>query len=264
MNRIKQQTSSVICRTAAGFFIKKAVAVLACILAVGLVGRSQKQIAVMQQSWLGVVQQVRLSERWGALADVQYRTSDHWTQGSNFLLSRVGATWHGQQQLQLSAGYGFVYFFGQNHQPGRNEHRLWQQVQWGSSWHKARLTQRVRLEERWREQLPANLVKTNFYQYQWRAGTQLQLAYPLTERKGRAASLVVAEELMCNLGKSVRFNTFDQNRLSAGLQLQLGSKHQLQATYMRIFQQLASGSQYRLIHCARVFYTHNLDLRHKS
>lgn len=220
----------------------------------------------MQQSWLGVVQQVRLSNRWGLMADAQYRTVRHWTKGNNFLLSRLGATWYGANQLQVSSGYAFQHLFAQNGIRQRKEHRLWQQVQWANSWNKARLQQRLRLEERWREQLSSNVQKAHAYQYQWRASMQLQLAYPLSRKASGpgATSLLVAEEALFNLGKAVEYNPFDQNRISAGFQVQVGKQDQLQATYMRIYQQLAAGSLYRQIHCARIFYTHTIDLRQKS
>lgn len=248
----------------AGFFIKF-IFTTCWLLTVWLGCSAQKKVAVLQQSWLGAVQQVRLSQRWGVMADIQYRTVNHWVTGNNFVLSRLGATWYGPGQLQVSGGYGYVYTFGQNRLPARNEHRLWQQVQWGSNGHKGRLLNRLRLEERWREQPGLNAVKISPYQFQWRASTQMQFVYPLQRKKpqGIATSLLLAEEALFNMGKAVQINTFDQNRLSAGFQFQLGS-HQVQATYMRIFQQMAAGDQYRRIHCARVFYTHTLDLRHKG
>lgn len=220
----------------------------------------------MHQSWLGVVQQVRLSNRWGLLADAQYRTVRHWTKGDNFLLSRLGAAWYGANQLQLSGGYAFQHLFAQNGIRPRKEHRLWQQVQWTNNWSRARLQQRLRLEERWREQLATRVQKEKAFQYLWRASMQLQLAYPLSKKATGpgAASLVLAEEALFNLGKAVVYNPFDQNRISAGLQVQVGNQDQVQATYMRIYQQLAAGSLYRQIQCVRIFYTHTIDLRQKD
>lgn len=227
---------------------------------------AQKQVTVMQQSWLGLVQQVRLSQHWGLLADAQYRTVQHWAEGNNFLLSRLGGTWYSNSQLQLAGGYAYQYLFAQNGTLLRQEHRLWQQAQWTNSWSRARFQQRVRMEERWREQFATSAQKTKSYQYLWRASMQLQLAYPLTKKAAGpgATALLLAEEALFNLGKAVVYNHFDQNRLSAGFQVQVGSQDQLQATYMRIFQQLAAGSHYRQIHCGRIFYTHTIDLRRKS
>jgi hypothetical protein len=74
---------------------------------------------------------------------------------------------------------------------------------------------------------------------------------------------MLADEPMLNWGKEIVNNTFDQNRLVAGVQVQLGKNNFLQAGYMHVYQQQASGVKYRQSHVARLFYTHILDVRKK-
>jgi hypothetical protein len=45
---------------------------------------------------------------------------------------------------------------------------------------------------------------------------------------------------------------------------QVSKSGQLQFGYMNVFQQLASGHEYKWINAARIFYFHNVDLRKKK
>lgn len=228
---------------------------------------AQKQVSTTEQTWLGFIQQVRFSKHWGATADVHFRTADNLLQGRNLALGRIGATYFLDDRTQLGAGYAHFYYYpGENHLlEGRPEHRLWQQVLWQNNGPKLRVQNRIRMEQRWRQHINSRGGTDPRYDFNWRARTQVQLLYPLGKHPFAPGSvaLMLADEAMLNFGKEIVFNTFDQNRIIAGIQLQVGKRDFLQAGYMHIFQQQASGAKYRQSHVARIFYTHNLDLRGK-
>lgn len=234
-------------------------------MAFSLGAAAQKQVVTTEQSWLGYIQQVRFSKKWGATADVHFRTANNLVQGRNLALGRIGAVYFLDDRTTLSAGYAHFYYYpGENHPlAARPEHRLWQQVMWQSNYPKLRVQNRLRLEQRWRQQVTASGGTTNDFNFNWRGRLQLQLLYPLGRKPFAPGSvaLMLADEVMLNAGKEIVFNTFDQNRVIAGLQWQLGKNNLLQAGYMHIWQQQASGVRYRQSHVARIFYTHNIDLR---
>lgn len=243
--------------------MNKAAIFLFLILSLG--ASAQKQVTTSEQTWLGFIQQVRLNNRWGLTADVHYRTATGWVQGRNLALGRVGAVYFLNDRTQLAAGYAHFYYYpGENHPlAARPEHRLWQQVQWATNGPRLRVQNRIRLEQRWRGHINGRGGVDDHYDFNWRARTQLQLLYPLGKRPFTpgTVALMLADELMLNFGKEIVFNSFDQNRVIAGVQLQVGKRDVLQAGYMHIFQQQASGVRYRQSHVARIFYTHNLDFR---
>lgn len=245
----------------------KNVALIFCLMAAASVA-AQKRIGTSEQTWLGYIQQVRLSQRWGLTADVHFRTADNWLKGRNLSLGRIGAIYYLSSNTQLTAGYAhFHYYPAEQHPLGaRPEQRLWQQVAWGHEKARLKLQQRFRIEQRWRKHIEANREIGDDYDFNWRTRMQLQLLYAIS-KKGAAPgtiSLMLADEIMLNWGKEIRNNTFDQNRFVAGVQLQLGKNSLLQAGYMYVFQQQPSGNDYRRLHVARLFYTHILDLRKKE
>lgn len=228
----------------------------------------QKDVSTSEQTWIGYIQQVRLTEKWGAIADVHFRSADHWVQGNNLWLLRAGATYFFTDRTQATAGYAHFHYFPGESNPlaARPEHRLYQQVLWMNAAPKLRLQNRIRIEERWRQRIGSRGEALSGYNFNWRFRAQWQLLYPLSSRlyAPGTIALMLADEAMLNFGKEITYNTFDQNRLIAGVQWQTGNNSFLQAGYMFIFQQQPAGNKYRQSHVARVFYTHNLDLRKKS
>jgi hypothetical protein len=234
-------------------------------LLLALVAGAQKQVITTEQTWLGYIQQVRFTKKWGANADAHFRTADNLVKGNNLSLIRFGGVYFIDDQTQLTAGYTYFHYYPGDAHPlePRPEHRLWQQALWITNYPKLRVQHRLRLEERWRKKINDMGGVDNDYNFNWRARAQLQLLYPLGKKPFAPGSvaLMLANEIMLNFGREIVFNTFDQNRLVTGLQLQMGKNSFLQVGYMNIFQQQASGNRYRLSHVARIFYTHNIDLR---
>ncbi|OLY92326.1 Protein of unknown function [Cnuella takakiae] len=242
----------------------KTAAILSFLL-LSLGAGAQKQVSTNSQTWLGLIQQVRFSNRWGLSADLHFRTADNFVQGKNIVLGRIGATYYPGDRTQVSAGYAhFHYYPGENHpQDARPEQRLWQQVLWTTHASRLRVQNRLRLEERWRKHVDSRGGITDDYDFNWRTRMQLQLLYPLGNKPFGPGSLALmaADEAMLNLGREIQYNIFDQNRLIAGVQLQVNKNDFLQIGYMHIFQQQASGNKYRQSHVARIYYTRNIDLR---
>jgi hypothetical protein len=229
---------------------------------------AQKKVSHVDQTWLGLVQLVRVSPHWGFMADESYRTSHEWLQGNNLAQGRVGITYYISNRTQVSAGYAYAHSFaGENHpQNARAEHRPWQQVLWTNNASRLRLLQRVRLEERWRQHLGNRGEVAPGYNFNYRAGMFLQLLYPLGKQAYTPGSvaLLLSDELMINMGKEIVMNTFDQNRVIAGIQWQVTKAGYLQAGWMHAYQQLSSGQAYRRSEIARIFYTHNINLQRRK
>ena len=101
------------------------------------------------------------------------------------------------------------------------------------------------------------------YLFNWRIRYNFALFIPITKKRFEPGGLqfLANEEMMVNFGKTIVYNHFDQNRFFVGLVYQLNKHAQLHGGYMNLYQQLATGNQFRDQHTVRVFYFHNLDFR---
>ncbi|GGF11231.1 DUF2490 domain-containing protein [Hymenobacter cavernae] len=225
---------------------------------------AQKQFVQERQTWIGAFNQTRFSQHWGTWTDLHLRLHDRFVHDMFQTVARIGLTYYLTDDVRLTGGYAYVHHFPDGaRRVGQPEHRPWQQVQWSTKFPKARLMQWVRLEERFRRNIRNNEELAPGYNFNYRTRFNMALFLPLTHRNFDPGSwqLLLNDEVMVNLGKEVRYNYFDQNRLFAGVAYQISKQAQLQAGYMHLFQQLPAGDTYRNQHTIRVFYFHNLDLR---
>ena len=217
------------------------------------------------QIWTGYFNQTRFSDRWGAWVDVQLRTKDDFFSELSTLIFRPGITYYLHDNTKLTAGYGYIRNFpvGGTQEVVQPEHRPWQQVQWHTKYAKLRTMQYLRLEERYRRKMANDSTLAKGYHFNFRVRYNFLLQIPLVSRplKKGDLSLILNDEVHVNFGKEVVNNYFDQNRLFAGLAIQLNGSDNLQIGYLNQFVQLPAGNRYRNVHAARIFLFHNLDLR---
>lgn len=227
-----------------------------------------KSTQQIQQVWLGYFNQTRLSNHWGLWGDFHLRTREDFFSHFSTGIFRVGGTYYLDDDTRLTLGYAYInHFPGDNH-PGvsQPEHRPWQQVQWLTRHPRLRLTQAIRMEERFRRKIQNPNTLADGYSFNFRFRYNLAAMFPLSKKRFQPGtlSLVLNDELHVNFGKQVVNNYFDQNRFFAGVAYHINSRDQVQLGYLNVFQQLAAGNQYKNINAGRVFYFHNLDLRKKS
>jgi len=227
-----------------------------------------KQTEKLQQVWTGYFNQTRFSKRWGAWLDLQLRTKDDFFTEFSQSIIRPGIMYYVNDATKLTAGYAYItHYPADNHSKiAQPEHRPWQQLQWHTRYAKLRTMQWLRLEERYRRKIQNDSTLASGYNFNFRVRYNFLLQVPLTNNPVNAGdfSFILNDEIHMNFGRQILFNSFDQNRFFVGLAYHLNQHDNLQFGYMNSYQQLSSGSRYRSIHAARVFYFHNLDLRKKN
>lgn len=226
---------------------------------------AQKIITEDEQTWLGVFNQYRFSDKWGVWNDVHFRLKNDFVQKPSQFIVRLGPTYYLTDDVRLTTAYNFInHFPDEAHKNiSQPEHRLMQQVQWFTKIKQSRLMQWVRLEERWRQKIKNDDELAEGFNFNWRIRYNFALFVPLS-KKGLAPGgfqFLVNDELMVNFGENIVYNYFDQNRLFMGLVYQTNSHAHIQLGYMNVFQQLAAGNRYREQHAIRLFYFHNFDFR---
>jgi hypothetical protein len=228
---------------------------------------AQKHTQKLQQVWGAYFNQTRFSNKWGMWLDVQLRTKDDFVKDFSQLLVRPGITYYVNDNIKLTAGYAHFWFYpADNHNKvTQPEHRPWQQVQWITKYNRNRTVQALRLEERYRRKILNDSTLADGYSFNYRFRYNFSWQIPLSKQVKKGAwSFVLGNEIFINFGKQITNNYFDQNRFFTGFAYSTNATDNLQFGYMNIFQQLASGNNYRSTSIARVAYLHNLDLRKKT
>lgn len=230
-------------------------------------GQTIKTVNYINQTWVGYLNQTRLSKKWGIWADLHLRTKESFVDNFSQSIARLGLTYYVTDNTKLTFGYGYISNYpGDNHtnitQP---EHRLWQQVQWHNKYPRLRLMQWIRLEEKYKRKILDNDHLAPGYQYNWKLRYNFLLNIPLGKKAFAPGtmSFVLNDELHINFGEEIVYNYFDQNRFFAGFSYHINASDNIQWGYMNQFQQLSGGNSYKMNNAVRVFYFHNLDLRKK-
>lgn len=208
---------------------------------------------------------MRLSDRWGMVADFHLRRNE-FVRDPSFYFARIGAAYWIKPRTYFVAGYAHMWLANPGAEPGEfvfaDEHRIYQQFQWSTplpEFGKTTVLQRFRNEQRWLEKytngLPTGDVRfTNRFRY------LISLSIPVFE-SAKAPKLMLADEVLLQAGSEVVYNPFDQNRLSLGIQQRLSSSWSFDLAYMYVYQQKFSGYQYDANHTLRLFFYYSPDFR---
>ena len=237
--------------------------VVVMVLVLSLKAQNTKSTKKFNQLWFSYHNQTRLTEKWELSADVQLRTREDFVDQFSQRILRLGLSWYLNSVTKFSVGYAYstVYTTVVNKNITQPEHRPWQQFQWETKHGKAKLVQRVRLEERFRREILHDTIVSNNYKFNFRIRYNIGYEIPLSKYGlvPKRFSLILNEDISINLGKEIVYNYFDQNRLFAGLKYQINRQHNLTVGYMNLFQQTAAGNKYIHINGVRFIYFQNFN-----
>ncbi len=241
--------------------------IIGLLISISIVADAQvKETTSINQVWVGYFNQTRLSNKWGVWLDAHVRTKEDFFTNFSQAIIRAGLTYYVTEDAKLTAGYAYVnHFPADNHKNiSQPEHRPWQQIQWHTKFSKLRLMQWFRLEERFRHKILNDNELADGYNFNFKLRYNFFAQLPLSKKRFQpnTLSFVVNDEVHVNFGKQIVNNYFDQNRFFLGFNYHVNKHDNLQFGYMNLFQQLPAGNRYRSLQVARVFYFHNLDLRH--
>lgn len=211
---------------------------------------AQKKVTHQSNYWIRYFGKYAFSPRWGATLELEDRRFFRHSRQTNWMLPRVtvnrslGAGW--------GVGAGFTYYTSANPaDPDAKirvrvpELRPHQDVTYTQKIKRLTIGHRYRIEERFRHHADDQQL-TAGYQFSLRVRYRLGLQYPLIQKDDGAGTLKVkaSDELMINLGHSVVYNFFDQNRFYVGLNYGLSPSFQAELGYVNAFQQRGSGSEF--------------------
>lgn len=245
-------TSGITRRVLAWFsrFACISVTVLCC--AADVFGQTPPDRTVIHRNvlWTTANTVLQANKHWGVFADLSHRRSDFAKDHDLTLLRFAPAFWI-TPDLSVAAGYAHLWstVSGTAGEITLDENRLHQQLIYVLRSGRGSFSNRLRIEERWREATvngkPSNTFYTTRYRY------LLGYRHPLS-RTPRAPQLVLAEEIMLHTGKTVRHGIFEQNRLFGGVQWKFSKRLSLETGYMYTWQKLLPENSYQSIHTIRL------------
>jgi hypothetical protein len=223
-----------------------------------------KTLNHQNQFWWSINGSTRLTEHFGVVSDFHIRRNDFMSE-SNFYFTRLGAAFWISDQLTLVGGAAHLWlakYYDQAQPVYQNENRIYQQIQWRQQVGKATFVQRIRNEQRWHE-----VLDTEGDYLRIRFSNRVRFLSSVNIKvfnNPRLPTISIADELHFHMGKEIVYNTFDQNRIFAGLKVPITHNLKFDIGYMMLYQQHYSGSSYDLNHTFRWFFYYSPDLRIKK
>ncbi|HQW69350.1 MAG TPA: DUF2490 domain-containing protein [Flavobacterium sp.] len=231
-----------------------------------ITSKSFAQKTVQDQSvWFAYTGQYKASEKWGYHIEAQFRLDNELEQNLQNLY-RIGGIYYLSKNQSLTAGLSLIKTYSVSTDAFFTENRIWQQYQLNTKWNseKNTITHRVRLEERWVDQITLidDEVKKLATNYQSRVRYLNRNLFHLYNFKSTNEELyaVVQNEVFFNIGNNkVNSKFFDQNRFLVGLGLNYNNNIRIELGYLNHYI-TSSSAQNLMRHTVSVSLIQNLVL----
>lgn len=188
--------------------------------------------------WFGHYSQIKLNKGLNINTDIQFRTKDGIKHPSQALV-RTGLQYKLNEKFSFTGGMAHFRFFINDHKT-RGEWRPWQEFTITDQYNKLQLAHRFRLEERFNQQTKGNLV-LDTYNFNFRFRYKMDMQYLLHSSSKGSLKVTLGNEVMLNAGRIIKYNYFDQNRISIGVLIDYLPNFIVQPQYLFISQQMQDG-----------------------
>ncbi|MEY3498577.1 MAG: hypothetical protein RL308_246 [Bacteroidota bacterium] len=226
------------------------------------IAQEKKSIDNQSLLWTRYYNQLELNAKWSIHSEFDNRIFLSPLVQNLFVL-RVQGRYKVLEQIELGAG--FTYFSVATQDPdidskfNKPEYRIQQDATLKQNLGKINLNQRFQVEERFFQNFD-NEGLTSGSTFFWRFRYRIQGDYNFWQKKKQFLKAIISDEIMINAGKKAVTNTFDQNRIYAGLQYGINSTFALELGYMSSFQQRSTGVDYFNRNIIRLSIYHKLKI----
>lgn len=209
-------------------------------------GQTEKNIDHQSIFWSRYYNQLTINNKWSLHTEFDNRVFIKPIEQNLYVIRMQGRY---KINEKVEAGAGFAYFSVATQDPETTtdfnipEYRGQQDIVWKQNIGRITLNQRVQIEERFIHNADKTtlLPGTTFF---WRFRYRIQGDYALWHDENQFLKAIVSEEILCNGGKKIIKNIFDQNRIYAALQYGINKNIAFELGYLNSFQQRASGVDY--------------------
>jgi len=224
------------------------------------VAQVEKEILPASHFWISANNVYRFSDAFGLTSDFHIRRTN-FLRDPSFYFLRAGARFWLEPKVNMTAGYAHMWLAPTEPELATfaDENRLYQEIQLVGFFNRSSILFRIRNEQRWREQIVDD-QSTGDYRFNIRLRMLVSASIPLNDQP-RSVRLMLANEILINLGREIVYNTFDQNRFTVGINQKIGKNWRYDFGYMLVYQQKADGLTYQLNHTLRLFFYGLFDFR---
>lgn len=224
--------------------------------------QTEKNVDHQSLLWTRYYNQLELNDKWSIHSEFDNRVFIN-PNVQNLFVIRVQGRYKISDQVVL--GSGFAYFNVATQDPdidsgfNKPEYRLQQDLTWKQNLGKINLNQRFQIEERFFQDFDTQGLKSGTT-FAMRFRYRLQGDYTFWKKEKQFLKTLIYDEIMINAGSKIVKNTFDQNRIYAGLQYGVNSDLAIEMGYMNSFQQRVSGVDYYDRNIIRFSIYHKLKI----
>lgn len=231
---------------------------------------AQKKVTNQQLVWFAYHNTIRFNENWTLLSEVQERRffnpgAQHQLVFRSTIQRKLIENWN------VSAG--MTYFLQSPQDPESESNLIVPELRPDIGFDNKQklafmtISHRYKMEARFMHDF-ANEELTGGYRFSnFRFRYQLGLDIPLwrqQDTREERLTLRLKDEIMLNSGSKIVKNTFDQNRMYAGLNYRINPDFAVEAGYLNWYQQRASGTDYYDRDIIRFSVFHTLSLKTKK
>lgn len=231
-------------------------------LSLGINAQTEKNVIQQSLLWTRYYNQLELNAKWSVHTELDNRV---------FLSPISQNLFVGRLQVRdkvtdkVEVGAGFTYFSVATQEPEVStgfhvpEYRLQQDVSVKQSLGKINLTHRYQLEERFIQNSSKLMIEdgTTFY---LRFRYRIQGDFTIWKKDKQYVKGILYDEIMINGGNKIIKNTFDQNRIYAGIQFGVSPAVALELGYLNSFQERSNGVDYFNRDIIRFSFIHKLKI----
>ena len=224
--------------------------------------QTEKNVNHQSLFWVRYYNQLELNDNWSIHSEFDNRVFIN-PIVQNLLAIRFQGRYKISEQVNLGSGFAFFNVASRdpNFESGFNkpEYRIQQDITWKQNLGKINLNQRFQIEERFFQNFDNQGLKSGS-SFVMRFRYKLQGDYTFWKKDKKFLKTLIYDEIMINAGSRIVKNTFDQNRIYAGLQYGVNSNLALEIGCMNSFQQQASGVDYYDRNIIRLSIFHKLKI----
>jgi hypothetical protein len=237
---------------------------LALISAVESSAQENRELNTRHLFWTCLLGEYKLTSSWSAWVDAQFRYE--YTDGDIFQWCvRPSATWKSKKGLLLSPGVSYWQLYpNPNGAAPRPEFRPWQEIgyKFKPNAHHV-IYPRARFEQRFIREYEGAELADNYSFHSYRLRLRIDYTYSFGSESEPSPFFLIAGNEFFVYQKTNGFSAFDQNRAWAGIGYKFNSNHNIQVSYLYLYQQRNSAGADQF-HVPRILYQFALASKPKE
>lgn len=218
---------------------------------------AQKTVSHENQQWLQYYNETKFNKHWSLLADGGFRWKDGFDESFQFLV-RAGVGYTVNNSVKISSGLAYFGHYNDN-TLYRVEFRPHQDITLKTNFNNIKLSQRLRIEERFFTLLDDHTNSFNV-RFRYSISVNLPLFQLSKNNPDTMFLLVVGDEIFINAGKDIVYNVFDRNRLIISPTFQLNKNLSISPTWNNQYAATTSQGLYKHTQVFWLQVRHNIDL----